>query len=104
MISYELLDNRQCVFLTLLDLSAAFDTIDHGILLLTLKLGPGIDGAALQWLESYLSQRSQCVLIDGIQSPTQKLPYGVPQGSVLRSTPVLCVPDGTWRHHSKAQN
>ena len=77
------MDNKQCVFLTLLDLSAAFDTIDHGVLLLTLKTRLGIDGVALQWLELYLSQRSQCVLIDGVQSPTQELPYGVPQGSVL---------------------
>ena len=57
--------------------------IDHGILLLTLKSRLGIDGIALQWLESYLSQRSQRVLIDDIQSPTPKLPYGAPQGSVL---------------------
>lgn len=69
--------------LTLLDLSAAFNTIDHGIFLKTLETRLGIEGVALQWLDSYLSERCQCVLIDGVQSPTQKLPYGVPQGSVL---------------------
>ena len=47
------LDNKQCVVLTLLDLSAAFDTIDHEILLET-RLG--IEGVALQWLDSYLSE------------------------------------------------
>ena len=77
------IDNKQCVLLTLLDLSAAFDTIDHSILLHILRNDLGIDDKALQWFESYLSNRTQCVIIDGVKSQPQKLLYGVPQGSVL---------------------
>ena len=54
------LDNKQGVFFTLLDLSAAFDIIDHGILLLTLKTRLNIKDVDLQWLDSNLSERCQC--------------------------------------------
>ena len=77
------IDNRQCVFLTLLDLSAAFDTIDHNILLNLLQNDLGIRDKALHWFHSYLANRSQCVIIDDEQSTPLNLPYGVPQGSVL---------------------
>ena len=77
------IDDKQCVALTLLDLSAAFDTIDHNILLNTLKNDLGIHDVALQWFSSYLTNRLQCVSIDGVQSTAMNLPYGVPQGSVL---------------------
>ena len=77
------IDNKQCIALTLLDLSAAFDTIDHQILLKILQNGLGIHEIALQWFESYLVNRSQCVSIDDVQSEPLDLPYGVPQGSVL---------------------
>ena len=77
------IDQKNCVSLTLLDLSAAFDTIDHGILLDILKNDLGIHDTAFQWFRSYLANRSQCVSIDGVQSDPLDLPYGVPQGSVL---------------------
>ena len=76
------IDDKQCVFLTLLDLSAAFDTIDHCILLEVLH-DLGVEGIALEWFRSYLSNRSQCISIDGVHSVPQNLPHGVPQGSVL---------------------
>jgi len=77
------IDNKQCVALTLLDLSAAFDTIDHSILLNILKDNLGIRDTALHWFKSYLTNRTQCVSIDNAQSEPLDLPYGVPQGSVL---------------------
>ena len=77
------IDNKHCVSLTLLDLSAAFDTIDHNILLNILRNDLGIQGVALQWFQSYLSKRSQCISTDNVQSEPLDVPYGVPQGSVL---------------------
>ena len=77
------MDKRNTVMLVLLDLSAAFDTIDHNILLNRLEKRCGITGTALRWFNSYLTGRSQSVSIDGIQSKLKPLKYGVPQGSVL---------------------
>ena len=76
--------NRQHVTLfVLLDLSAAFDTVDHKILLHRLHSSFGITGTALKWFESYLSYRSQRVFSGGCLSDSIKLPYGVAQGSCL---------------------
>ncbi len=65
-----------------LDLSAAFDTVNHQILLLTL-LRKGISGTALQWFDSYLLDRSFEVSWRGEVSKSQHLATGLPQGSVL---------------------
>ena len=76
--------NRQHVtLLVLLDLSVAFDTVDHKILLHRLHSSLGITGTALKWFELYLSYRSQRVFSGGCLSDSIKLPYGVPQGSCL---------------------
>ena len=68
--------------LVLLDLSAAFDTVDHQLLLSDFS-DCGVEGTALSLLESYLENREQCVSIDESQSEPTSLQYGVPQGSVL---------------------
>ena len=81
------IDNKQAVLLVLLDLSAAFDTVDQCKLLEVLKNVVGISGTALAWFASYLQDRTQKVSINNEYSPTAKLKYGVPQGSVL--VPVL---------------
>jgi hypothetical protein len=77
------LDQDQVVVLVMLDLSAAFDTIDHEILLTRLKERYGVTGQALAWIESYLEYRSWAVIIDGHRSQQKDLQYGVPQGSIL---------------------
>jgi hypothetical protein len=77
------LDEGNVSILTLLDLSAAFDTIDHSILLSRLNKLYGISGSALDWFASYLLGRTQTVLVDGKTSHPASLSFGVPQGSVL---------------------
>ena len=69
--------------LTLLDLSAAFDTIDHALLLERLSLEYGLSGSVLKWFTSYLTNRRQSVKIHDTLSSERQLLYGVPQGSVL---------------------
>ena len=69
--------------LTLLDLSAALDTIDHTILLDRLDVYYGTSELALAWFTSYLSERTHSVKVGSTLSHPAALQYGVPQGSVL---------------------
>jgi len=80
---YNSMGDRKVTALCLLDLSAAFDTIDHGLLLDRLSDWFGIEGDALKWVASYLSDRCQLISIQGNLSVPMSLIYGVPQGSVL---------------------
>ena len=77
------LDSRDNVFLLLLDLSAAFDTVNHSLLLSRLKNSFGMTGTVLQWFHSYLSGRSQFIEINDTKSSVRDLTVGVQQGSVL---------------------
>ena len=76
-------DSGQVSLIGLLDLSAAFDTVDHDILLRRMELSFGITGAALNWIRSFLSERTLAVTFFGERSSTRKIACGVPQGSVL---------------------
>jgi hypothetical protein len=80
------IDDGYGVYLVLLDLSAAFDTINHTILIRHLH-DMGVRDFALKWWSSYLVDRTQSVTIDGVCSQPTILQFGVPQGSVL--SPVL---------------
>ena len=77
------LDNKQAVVLLLLDLSATFDTVCHTTLLKLLKSRYGITGKVLTWMESYLTNRCQAVMVNNHISSSRDLSFGVPQGSVL---------------------
>ena len=78
-------DNQRVTLLGLLDLSAAFDCVDHDILLSRLEKTFGIGGSALKWIASFLSGRTQQVCYNGRMSRIGNLLFGVPQGSVLGS-------------------
>ena len=80
---YSNADHSQPTVLVSLDLSAAFDCIDHSTLICRLHTDFGISGAALNWIHSYLSGRTQSVTVGHCQSPNQHIISGVPQGSVL---------------------
>lgn len=77
------MNEQHVTILVLLDLSAAFDTIDHGVMLSTLSSKLGLSGASLDWFSSYLQERSQRVSIRGCNSDKFDLRFGVPQGSCL---------------------
>ena len=82
------IDKDEAVCLVILDLSTAFDTVSHELLLNHLKFRFGICDTALTWIKSYLSDRTQSVSIDDgngitVTSDKASLSCGVLQGSVL---------------------
>lgn len=76
-------DSGEHTVLILLDLSSAFDTVDHSSMGNRLQDLVGMSGSVLKWFSSYLSGRSFCVFINQIMSETSELSCGVPQRSVL---------------------
>ena len=77
------LDRTKSTFYIGLDLLAAFDTLDHELLLSILETSLGFKDKVLSFLNSYLSSRSQKVLIDGEYSMQRTIKTGIPQGSIL---------------------
>ena len=82
-------DKNNTIALLLLDLSAAFDTIDHSILINRLATHYGVTGVALSWFKSYLDGRTFAVKLNSSTSKSGMLLFGVPQGSILG--PILFV-------------
>ena len=76
-------DDGFCAILVLLDLSAAFDTIDHCTLLKRLEDEVGLKGSVLKWFRSYLQDRTFNVQIGSCSSSSSPITCGIPQGSIL---------------------
>lgn len=76
------LDDKHLTIGIFIDLTKAFDIIDHNLLLLKLNFY-GFRGKILSWLTSYLSNRNQFVSLDCKRSVVLPVKYGVPQGSIL---------------------
>ena len=79
----QFLENKQNAALIMLDLSSAFDTVDHQMLIDRLERDFGICDEALELIRSYLYERTFSVSIDDKASSSHELSYGVPQGSIL---------------------
>ena len=77
------LDQGKAVVMVLLDLSTAFDTVDHATILSRLEHDFSIKGNALEWFRSYLNNKMQYTIISDASSPGIRLTCGVPQCSVL---------------------
>ena len=76
-------ENQRICALFTMDLSAAFDTVDHNLLLTVLKNRFGIQCQAIKWIESYLRPRGMKVKVEGDYSTVRDTPFAVPQGSCL---------------------
>jgi len=85
-------DTGQATLLGLLDLTAAFDTVDHAVLIERLRLTFGVVDSALHWMTSYLTDLTQYVRYRGQVSTTTHVCCGVPQGfgTLTRSLPAIC--------------
>ena len=80
---YSSIDQGQVVFLALLDVSAAFDTVDHDILLERLSKSFGITGSAHHWIRTFLTSQTQTVYVGTSTSTAAPVRWGIPQGSIL---------------------
>ena len=76
------LEEDKITAVVLLDMSAAFDLVDKDILIKKLKLY-GVEENSANWMDSYMSGRTQQVYIDGELSKSLPVNIGVPQGSIL---------------------
>jgi len=79
----QLADEQQVTLMGLLDLSAAFDCVDHELLPHRLRQNFGFSGAVFEWMTSFVTGRTHHVAFNGQLSPVQPVLYGVPQGSCM---------------------
>ena len=83
-------DSKRDTVFVLLDLSAAFDTIDHNILIQWMKIRYGLTGSGLEWFDSYIRVRNQVIKSGDSKSDPHQLFRGVLQGSVAGPRFLLC--------------
>lgn len=95
-------DSGKLTVLVLLDLSAAFDTIDHKIVLDRLVKWVGLSGTVLTWFRTYLEGRDCFVSVDTYQSEKTTVPHGVQQGSIICS--LLAISSKRMAYHSFADD
>ena len=86
-----------CVMITL-DLSKAFDTVDHKVLPSILQNNFGISGTVLEWFRNYLNHRDMTVKMGSHILIEKNLPFLFPKGPALEQTYLMCivVPSGKW--------
>ena len=77
------MNSQEVTLLVMLDLSAAFDTVNHGILISRLREEVGVSGLALGWFRSYVQNRAQRVVVDETFSERFVLDHGVPHTGLL---------------------
>ena len=80
---YSAMDKSHVTLLALFDASSAFDMVDHNILLHRLEISFGLSGPPLLWFRSYLTDRTQMVILGDSRTSWVPVKCGVPQGSVL---------------------
>ena len=95
------IDKQSHALLVLIDLSAAFDTINHSLLISKLQKVYNIGGNVIAWIKSYLSQRKFKVLINDTFSDESPLEIGVPQGSILGPLLFILYTEGLQKLTSK---
>jgi retron-type reverse transcriptase len=93
------IDRGEVTALILLDLSAAFDTVDHSTLLYVLHRRFEMKGILLLWFISYLSNRSQSFFVESVKSKSIIVDCSVPQGSVIGPLVVEIFKRNLVRHH-----
>ena len=84
------MENSKLTSVICLDLSVAFDTVNHSILLEVMRNYFGIADMALDWISSYLRNRKFSVHIDSFSSNTKIINFSMPQGSILGPTLFNC--------------
>ena len=95
------MDRQEITFLILIDLSAAFDTINHSLMIDILENDFGIAGVVKKWFESYLVSRQQRIMVKQHLSDYFQLESGLPQGSCLGPLLFLTYASGLFKVAAK---